>query len=881
MRRLRALLNRLTSFATRGRGDDFDAELESHLQLHVDDGVRRGLTPADARRQAILKLGGIESTRQQHRDRRSIPVLEHVLQDLRFAFRHLTKAPGFAVTAILTMTLGIGAAIAIYAFVDAVLVSPLPYATPSRLVDVTERNAQIAHANLSYPDYLDWRQQNTVFQGFDFHNGQRYALTTSDGLQAVVGARVSAGFFRTLGVVPILGRDFYAGEDKPGIPQTAIVSYRTWHTRFGGRRDIVGRTVTLDGEPCTIVGVLPASFHFAPRGTVEFWTPFHAGGGCDNERGCHGLVGVARLKDGVTVGAANAEMEGIAARLAVQYPASNKGQGAVVAPLTEVIVGDLRPILFLLLCGAGLLLVIACINVVSLLLVRSEGRKRELAVRSTLGASNGRLVRQFVSEAVVLVSVGAACGLAAASAGIRVLSSLLSDDMQGMMPFLAGVTMNWRVLAAAAVVALAALAIFSAAPAMRLRVSDLREGLAEGGRGSSGQGWRRLGFKLVVFELATAMVLLMGAALLGQSLYRLLNVRLGFQPEALVTVSVAAPGPRFDTREAALRLSREVSARVAQLPGAGSVGLIDILPVSYNGNTIWIRFIGRPFHGEHNEVLQRAVDPGYFATVRATMRRGRAFTEQDTGQTPRVVVINQELVRKYFANEDPLGKRFGNNELEPDSIMEIVGVVDDIRDGPLNTEIWPALYYPMAQKPTAFFSVVIRASGGEEALLSTVPRTIRSVDPDVVTQTPAIMRDRIQDSPAAYLQRSSASLVGGFAGLALVLGIIGLYGVIAYSVSQRTREIGLRLALGAEPRSVYELILGEAGRLVVAGLAIGAIASIALGRLMRAVLFATTPWDIPTLVGVATLLAVAALLASFVPARRAASVNPIEALRVE
>jgi len=324
-----------------------------------------------------------------------------------------------------------------------------------------------------------------------------------------------------------------------------------------------------------------------------------------------------------------------------------------------------------------------------------------------------------------------------------------------------------------------------------------------------------------------------------------------------------------------------VSARVAQLPGAGSVGLIDILPVSYNGNTIWIRFIGRPFHGEHNEVLQRAVDPGYFSTVRATMRRGRAFTEQDTGQTPRVVVINQELARKYFANEDPLGKRFGNNELEPDSIMEVVGVVDDIRDGPLNTDIWPALYYPMAQKPTAFFSVVIRASGGEESLLSAVPRTIRSVGPDVVTQTPAIMRDRIQESPAAYLQRSSASLVGGFAGLALVLGVIGLYGVIAYSVSQRTREIGLRLALGAEPRSVYELILGEAGRLVVAGLAIGAIASIGLGRLMRTLLFATTPWDVPTLVGVAALLAVAALVASFVPARRAAMVNPIEALRVE
>jgi predicted permease len=502
-------------------------------------------------------------------------------------------------------------------------------------------------------------------------------------------------------------------------------------------------------------------------------------------------------------------------------------------------------------------------------------------VRSSLGASNGRLIRQFVTEAFVLVAAGTVCGILAATAAIRLLVALLSEDMLDGMPYLSGVGISWSVIGFAGMLALIALALFSCAPAVRVRFTEIREGLAEGARGSSGQGWRRLGFKLVTFELATAMVLLVGAALLGQSLYRMLSVRLGFEPDALVTIQVAAPGPRLASLEAATRLFDETSRRVASLPGVESVGLIEIPPVSYNGNTIWIRFVGRAYDGEHNEVLQRAVSPAYFATVRARMARGRGITDRDTVKMPRVAVINQELVRKYFPNENPIGKRIGDTNLTPDSIREVVGVVDDIRDGQLSDEIWPALYYPMAQGGSAFFSVVARTAGDEAPVLAALPRTIRAIDPDVVTQRPAIMRTQIADSPVAYRQRSSAWLVGGFAILALVLGVIGLYGVIAYSVSQRTREIGLRLALGAAPRTVYELILGEASRLVLAGLAIGIVASIAFGSLMRTLLFDTTPWDLPTLAGVAVLLGMAALVASFVPARRAASVNPIEALRVE
>ena len=379
---------------------------------------------------------------------------------------------------------------------------------------------------------------------------------------------------------------------------------------------------------------------------------------------------------------------------------------------------------------------------------------------------------------------------------------------------------------------------------MRVRFSELREGLAEGTRGSSGNTWRRLGFKLVVLELATAMVLLVGAGLLGQSLYRLLNVDLGFEPDRLATMQVAAPGARFEGDEQQLRLGREVASRVARLPGVQSVGLVDLLPVSFNGNTNWIRFVGRPYNGEHNEVNSRVVSAGYFATVRARLLRGRGFTDADTASAPHVVVINQMLAKKYYPDEDPIGKRYGDTSLTPDSMKEIVGIVDDIREGALDAEIWPAEYVPFEQDPDNFFTVVARTSQTEASVLPAMNVAIRAIDPDLGTRRGVIMRDRIQDSPAAYLQRSSAWLVGGFAALALLLGIVGLYGVVAYSVSQRTREIGLRLAMGAQRRAVYELILGEAGRLIAVGLLLGVVCSIAAARLMRTLLFDTPPWDV-------------------------------------
>ena len=885
MKRLRARVTRLALFLSarrRGHAEQiFDDELESHLQLHIDDNLRAGMTPGEARRAAIVKLGGIESTRQMYREQTTVPVLEHFTQDLRFAGRQLRRSPGFTATAIGTLALGTAAALSIFAFVDAALVRPLPYTNVERLVSATESTAEIPHAALSHPDYVDWKRLNTVFSAFEAHKGGGVSLTTPSGLELVPTAHVTAGFFRALGVRPSLGRDFVEEESKPGAPRTVILSDASWRARFGGSRDVIGRTLEVSDEPATIVGVLPASFHFAPRGRPEFWMPFQATSGCDLRRSCHSMLGVARLKDGVTIERARAEIAGIALALERQYPDSNRGQGASLLPLVESIVGDLRPTLLTVLGGAALLLAIAWVNVISLLLVRSERRKRELAVRSALGASTVRLVRQFCTEAGLLVAASTACGLLLTLLAVRLLSGLMSEDMLDRLPFLAEVGVSMRVVGAAAVLAWLAALLLGVTPSVRVRFGELRDGLTEGARGSSGTAWKRLGLRLVVLELATAMVLLVGASLLGKSLHRLLTVELGFEPDRLATIQVAAVGPRFEGEERAIRLGREVEARVAALPGVQAVGIASVLPVSFNGNTDWIRIIGRPWDGRHIEVNMREVNAGYFTAVRTRLLRGRVFGPTDIAGRPKVAIINRTLAAMHFADRNPIGQRFGDRELTPDSIKEIVGVVDDLREGPLDAEVWPAVYYPFEQSPGTFFAVLARTVQDERAILPSLAAAIRGIDPELGTRNGGAMRDRIRDSPVAYLRRSSTWLVGGFAALALLLSVIGLYGVVAYSVGQRTREIGLRVAMGAERGAVYRLILGEAGRLIAFGVLLGGAAAIASARLMQTLLFGTTPWDMPTLAIVGAVLAAAAMLASWLPARRAASVNPIEALRVE
>jgi predicted permease len=875
LRRLRGLL------PSEQRERDLSAEIESHLEMHIDDNVRAGMPRDLARRDALLKLGGLEPTKEAWRDRNTLPALEHFLQDARYAIRQLRQQAGFTGTAILTLALGTGASVAIFAFVDAALLKPLPYQDSARLVGVFETVALFPRSNLSYPDYVDWKRMNTTLRSLEVFGNRGYRLTTDSGAVPATGARVSDGFFRTLGVTPALGRDFHSGEDLLQAPRTALLSYGAWQARYGGSPDVLGKTVVLNGNPTVVVGVLPRDFHFAPVEPAEFWTTLHPEGECDLRRSCHGLFGVGRLKDGVTAVAAEADVKSIAKRLEAQYPDSNRDQGAAVVGLEELMVGSVRPTLMVLLGGAGLLMVIASVNVVGLLLVRSESRKREVAVRSAMGASSARLMAQFVTEGVVLSLAGSLLGLAAAQWAIRLLTTLIPASMLASMPFLQDLGLNARVLAFAAVIALLSAVLFSVTPALRLSSPAIRESLAEGSRGSAGTIWRRVGSKLVILELAMAMVLLVCAGLLGKSLYQLLQVDLGLQPDRLLTLQIAAPASDYGKDEQAIALAREVERRALGLPGVQAVGIaVNGLPLDGNGNTTWFRVLGRPWHGEHNESPERDVSPGYFQAIGAKLLRGRYFTDAEDGSKPRVAIINHALARQYFPDEEPLGKQLSYLS-DPPVPMEIVGVVEDIREGPLDAAIPPALYIPFNQSAGSFLGIVVRTSETGPSLLPTLAETVRAINPNIVVTASQSMVDRINLSESAYLHRSSAWLVGGFAALALLLGVIGLYGVIAYSVGQRTREIGVRIALGAQRLSVYQLVLGEAGWLIGIGTASGLVCSVAAATLMQGLLFGVRSWDVPTLSIVALVLATSALVASYLPARRAASVDPVDALRTE
>jgi predicted permease len=779
------------------------------------------------------------------------------------------------------LSLGIGASMAIFAFVDAALIKPLPYADPTRLADVAERGVAFPRSNISYQDFVDWKRLNKVFSSLDAYTGSGFLFRTPTGVEPVPAARVTDGFFRTLGVRPILGRDFYSGEDQPNAAATTILSYPTWQHRFGGRKDIIGQTITLSGTPTTIIGVLPEDFQFAPRGNAEFWSTVHELTNCEKRRSCHNLFAIGRLKDGISFETAQTEMAAIAKQLEIQYPGSNRDQSAHIGVLSEIIVGSIRPILLVLLTGAFLLLVIACVNVASLLLVRSESRRREFAVRGALGASPIRLIRQFITEGFVLVAAGALAGLAIGYGAMRLMVGLVSKDMLASMPYLSRLTLNAHVLGFTAAIALLAAAIFSLTPILRLPITAIREALNDGDRGSAGNQWRRLGANLVILELTIAVILLVGAGLLGKSFYRLLHVDLAFEPANLSTLYISLPTNSYKKDEDVIVVTRKILDRASSLPSVTSVAATSVLPTNGNGNTDWIRVVGHPFHGEHNEVNERDVSVDYFKTIQARLLRGRIFTEQEDRTRPRVAVINKAFADKYFPGEDPIGKKYGGGDLSPDSIKEVIGIVDNIRESSLDEEIWPAEYKPYNQDSDTYFALVVRTSGDDKSLLPAINNAVHQVDPGIGTTDPQTMEQRISSSQTAYLHRSAAWLVGGFATLALLLGVIGLYGVIAYSVSQRTREIGVRMALGAARSSVYQLVMKEAGRLTLIGIGAGIICSIASASLIKKLLFGTRSWDLPTLAAVAMLLGVAALLASFIPARRAASINPVEALRAE
>lgn len=862
---------------------EIDEELRAHIDLATEANLLKGLPHAEARRDALLRFGNPTSTRERVSGVDSALTLASVFADLRYACRQLLRNLSFTSTATLVLALGLGSFTAIFAFVDAALLKPLPYRDPSRLVALFESISLGPRYHISYQDYLDWKRMNGAFSGVDVYDGTNLTLNTTEGPKQTTGAVVSAGFFRTLGVAPILGRDFRDGDDLPGAPCRVLLTYAAWHQRYGGRGDLVGKPIAFANSSCTIIGVLPREFHFAPAEPAEFWLNIHPNDVCGKDRGCHNFSGIARLKDGFTLAAAQANLSAIADQLAHQFPDADANRGATVVSLTQVIVGNLRPILTMLLCGAALLVVIACVNLTSLLLVRSESRKREFAVRGAIGASPSRLIRQLITEGLLLVFSGLAIGLAFAELAVRLLLGLLPAAMLDGMPFLQGLGLNGRVILVSLAISLVAGVIACLAPALRLSRSGsgsgMREALASGQRGFSGTLWRSFGSHLVALELAIAVVLLVCAGLLGKSFYRLLQVPLGMRPEALVALRITPNDTRYPKDEAVHALREQIEARVAATPGVTAVGITDVIPVGWGGGSITFHVVGRPWRDDGVEVLDRDIDENYFPVIGAQIERGRAFTPSDDAKHPLVVIINQSLARTYFQGEDPIGKSIVDDATSPH--MQIVGIVQDIREGQLDTPTPPAMYLPIAQNIDRRFFVVARSTLPGAEILPMLSSVVASIDPTATITQSTVMSQRIHDSPSAALHRISAWLVGSFAAMALLLGVVGLYGVISYSVSRRTREIGVRIALGAQRKTVYRLILSEAGGLTASGLVLGLTCSIAAALLMRKLLFGVQAWDGSVLATVPIVLAACALLAAYLPARRAAAVDPIEALRSE
>ena len=873
-----SLLERISNLLRRDR---IDNELKEELQFHLDaqmrDNLSAGMNAQAAQRDARIRFGNATLAKERAHEANIVVFIETIGRDLRYAFRQYCKAPGFTFTAILVLALGIAASVSIFAFVDAALLKPLPFQDPSRLVAVFEDTASCPQCSISYADYQDWKNSNQVFRSLEIWEDNAYLWRSPAGAVALRGGRVSGGFFQTLGVTPALGRLFTAADDAPEAQRAVVLPYATWQRLFGGRPDIIGQSITLDNDAYTVIGVLPRNFQFAPR-AAELWVTIHDLDSCEKDRSCRSFNALARLKDDASVSSALANTKTIAAQLAKQYPQSNQGQGALVMPLSESITGDLRSMLLVLFAGSVVLLLIACVNIASLLLVRAEGRRREMAVRGALGASLARLSRQLIIEAALLVAMSVTLGLAAAWGVVHLLAALIPERVLRGMPFFQTIGFDHRVILFVVAVSLVAWVVCTAAPLSRLSIADLRGGLSIGAHSTTG-AWKRFGSTLVVVELTLAIVLLAAAGLLGKSFYRILRVDINFNPAHLATLEIDANFD-YDTAERQLALARNLIQTVSSVPGVRSVAIVcSHLPVGCNCNATPYRVQGRSWNGTQEVALSGTVSAGYFATLQARLLSGRYFTETDDPSHPSVVIINKMMAQQFFPGENPIGQSIGDQTLSPGSLHQIIGVVDDVREGELNAPLRPAAYFPISQNPNNYFFLVVRTAQDPAATLSALAAAVHRLDPGIGVRNEFTMTEHIHDGAASYMHSSAAWLVGGFAVCALLLGVIGLYGVIAYSVSQRTSEIGIRMALGAQRSAIARLILSEAASLILLGLVIGIPASFFTGRLLRSLLFGVRSWEPSILAAVVVTLAAAAFAAAWIPARRAAATDPMQSLR--
>ena len=862
---------------------EVDDEVRFHIQTRIDELMLAGLSRIDAESIAIREFGNLGDARRQLTtiDRRRArhgawrEWIASAAQDARLSLRALRSRPTFTITTLLTLALGIGGNAAIYSVVYSVLLKPLPFKQPDRLVHLWEvfESKVDSRSEASYPDYLDWRARNHVFSDLAGYHGSGYLLGT-DRAVVVPGAKSTWNFFHVLGVRPILGRSFIRGEDDIGAPRVALLSYGIWQTQFAGDARIVGRPITLDGAPATIVGVLPPDFQFARQGSAQIWMPIDRGQ-MRQQRGSHWLNIVARLRDGVTVASASENMSAIMRDLAREYPASNGGRDAQTVPLRDELVGSVRPLLLVLYGAVAIVLLVACANVANLLLMRGADRQREFAVRVALGAGRGRLVRQLLTESMLLSVFGAALGLILAEVGVRSIIATIPMTARSRIPALVTAGVDAHVIAYSIAVAILAGLAFGVAPALRTSRTSVQDVLRNGSRGSSsGSALREA---LVVGEISLTLMLLCGAALFGRSLSNLLSLRLGFHPQHVTTAGVLLPRNTYTDNASQLMAFARIEASVRSLPGVSGVGLTSKLPLDF-GNSTGFEIAGRApsLPGRSPTASYRELAGDYFKTLEIPLVDGRAFDARDAATAPAVGIVNRAFATAYFDGKSPVGGAilFGGKDT-----VRIVGLVGDVPIGNIGDQIPPTLYVPLTQSSETYMALVIRGEADAGQLGRQLAKTVSEQAPGAAVVNAAPMDRLISDSSSIFMRRFPLLLVGVFAGTALILAVVGIYGVVSYSVAQRSREMGIRMALGAQPRDVVGMIVREGGWLAAGGVIVGIIATLIATRFVTTMLYGVAPSDPATYVAVSAALAAVALTAMIVPARRASRVDPSVTLR--
>ena len=795
----------------------------------------------------------------------------------------LLKNPGFTAIAVLTLALGIGANTAIFTVVNGVLLRPLAFRDPSRIMLVVERNTMFPTITTSYQNYKDWRDQSRSFDSLEASCFTNLTLTGTGEPERFKARYVTAGLFPLLGTTPIVGRSFLPEEDRAGGPPVAMISYSLWQRRFGGSADWLGKPITLDAQPYTLIGVLPPSFQFLLA--ADIYVPFEPWAKTlPDDRDWHpGIIPTARLKQGTSIEQARAEMKTITARLAKQYPEADAAVSADVVHLQDQMVQNVRPALIVLLCAVGFILLIACANVANLLLSRAASRSKEIAIRTALGASRIRVIRQLLTESVVIALLGGALGLFLANLSLAPLLRLAASSV----PDVGVVHIDRWVLFFTISASLLTGILFGLVPAFRTARQDLRETLNESGRGSTGAAAsHRLRSALVVSEIALAMLLLVGAGLLLRSFERMQSVAPGFQPDHLLAADIPLSQTEYPQPEQRFQFFDRLLERVRTLPGVRSAGASSFLPMNGNGGIIRFNIYDRPPKNtsEYSAVGFRFITPNYLETIGVPLISGRMFTENDREHAPDVVIINQSMAKQYFPDRSPLGKRMQIGSPPDPQIpwMEVVGVVGDVRPG-LGTDPQAEMFIPYRQVdallPVFQLSVILRTSLDPNSETSALRGALAEINKNQPLVNVRTMEDSMATSVAQ--PRFRTWLLGLFAMLALLLSTIGIYGVMSYSVTQRVHEMGIRIALGAQPRQVFQLVTGQGLRLALLGVAIGAVASFALTRVLHSFLYNISALDPVTYVSVAVVLIAVGLLASYLPARRATKVDPLVALRYE